>query len=264
MILHAIEAGAGAGAGGTPVALLHGLFGQARNFGALQRRLAARRRVLALDLRNHGESPHAPGMDYPVLAEDVHETLAGRGAVPADLLGHSMGGKTAMALALLHPRAVRRLIVADIAPVAYAHHNAAVAAALRALPLRPGLSRAEADRHLATAVPDPRVRAFLLTNLLTGPDPRSEPRWRIGLDEIAAGMDRIEGWPESWPNPCFDGPALFLYGGASDYVRPEHRPAILRLFPRASFQDIPGAGHWLHADAPEAFAHAVEAFLDAA
>ncbi len=253
MILHTIEAGQGA-----PVALLHGLFGRAQNLGAVARRLAPHQRVISIDLRNHGASPHAPGMDYPTQAADVLETLAALNALPAALLGHSMGGKTAMAAALAAPGSVTRLLVADIAPVAYNHHNAGIAAALRSMPMPPGMTRADADRHLRAAIPDAAVRAFLLQNFLPG----GAPAWRIGLDEIAADMATIESWPHFPPGTRYDGPTLFVSGAHSDYVLPTHHAAIRELFPQARFDTIPNAGHWLHADQPEAFGKIAGKFFE--
>ncbi|WP_135466529.1 alpha/beta fold hydrolase [Crenalkalicoccus roseus] len=253
MRLNLVEAGAGA-----PVALLHGLFGAAQNWGAIQRRLAARHRVLALDLRNHGASPRAPAMDYPAMAEDVAETLATAGALPAAIIGHSMGGKVAMALALTRPEAVSRLLVADIAPLAYPPALRGYVAALRGLALRPGLTRREADAALAAAVPQPGIRAFLLQNLRFDRDP---PDWRLGLAEIAAAMPAIEGFPELGAR--YQGPALFLAGERSDYIRPEHHARIRALFPAARFATVPKAGHWVHAENPEGFLALAEPFLDA-
>jgi len=253
MILHTIEAGQG-----PPVALLHGLFGSARNLGVVQRALAPRFRVLALDLRNHGASPHAAAMDYQAMAADVLETLDQRAALPAALVGHSMGGKAAMMAALLQPAQVERLVVADIAPVAYEHHNAAIVATLAGLRLAPGLTRAAADAALAEAVPDAGLRAFLLQNLVPG----AHPGWRIGLREIAAAMRVIEGW-DTPPDVRYCGPVLFIAGAESDYVLPEHRPAIRALFPAARFVTLKHAGHWLHADNPAGFVAVLEAFLQA-
>jgi pimeloyl-ACP methyl ester carboxylesterase len=166
MILHAIQSGEG-----PPVVLLHGLFGAARNFGAVQRALTPRFKVIALDIRNHGDSPHAPDMRYPTLAADVQETLRSLGVERSALVGHSMGGKAAMALALRSPDVVARLLVSDIAPVAYQHDNTAIAAALEAIPLTPGLTRQAADAALAPAVKPPDIRAFLLQNLRFGTTP---------------------------------------------------------------------------------------------
>jgi esterase len=250
MILHGIEAGTG-----PTLVLLHGLFGAARNFGLVQRRLAGRFRVLALDLRNHGSSPHAPGMDYPALAADVIETLAARDALPCRLVGHSMGGKVAMRAALDRPDAVSRLVVADIAPVAYASGFHAISAAMAALPLTPGLTRAQADAALAPAVPDAVMRGFLLHNLGLG----ARPSWRIGLAEIVAGLLDIVDWPAT--GAVYPGPALFIAGERSDYIRPEHRMPIRALFPAARFVTLKGAGHWLHADNPAGFVSVLEAFL---
>lgn len=252
MILSAQEAGEG-----PPVAVLHGLFGSGANLRTATRQLQATRRVVLLDLRNHGSSPHAPTMSYAEMAADVRETLAARDALPAALLGHSMGGKTAMRLALDAPDAVTRLLVADIAPVAYRPHFHEIAAALRALPLRPSLTRAEASALLAPAVEDPALRAFLLQNLRFGAD---APAWRIGLDAIAANLSALEGW-EAPPGVAYAGPALFLAGERSGYVRPDYRPAIRELFPAARFAILRDAGHWMHADQPEAFAATAAAFL---
>ncbi|MGH7102458.1 MAG: alpha/beta fold hydrolase [Acetobacteraceae bacterium] len=254
MILHATEAGSG-----PSLALLHGLFGVGRNLGLIQRRLADRFRVLALDLRNHGASPHAAPMDYPTMAGDVAETLAERGALPAALLGHSMGGKVAMRLALERPDAVSRLVVADIAPVAYPPHHRGLLAALERLELSPALTRAQADAAMAAAVPDPRVRGFLLQNLVIG----QNPSWRIGLAEIAAAMPALEDFP-ALPGTSYAGPTLFIAGGRSDYLRPAQRPMIRTLFPEARFASLPEAAHWLHADDPEGFLALVAPFLVAA
>jgi esterase len=250
MILNAIQAG-----DGPPVVLLHGLFGVARNFGAVQRALASRFRVVALDLRNHGESPHQADMRYSTLAADARETLLSLGIEKAAVIGHSMGGKTAMALALRWPEQVGRLLVSDIAPVVYQHGNDAIAETMAAIPLIPSLTRQEADAALAAAVPRPDVRAFLLQNLRLG----SSPRWRIGLLEIAAAIPDLEGWTEL-PG-TYAGPSLFVAGANSDYILPEHRPVIRGQFPNARFLAVKNAGHWVHADNPAGFLSVVEAFL---
>ncbi len=191
MLLHAIDSGSG-----PPLVLLHGVFGSARNLGVVQRRFSATHRVIALDVRNHGHSPHAADMSYPVLAADVLETLQHLGALPCDLLGHSMGGKIAMWLALFHPEAVTRLIVADVAPARYRSDFHRYSQAMLALPLVPGLTRAAADAALADAVPDPAVRAFLLLNLLLPADRAASPSWQFGLAEIDAAIDGLVDWPD--------------------------------------------------------------------
>jgi pimeloyl-ACP methyl ester carboxylesterase len=257
VILHATEIGMAAGR--PPVVLLHGLFGAARNFGTMQRRVAANRRVIALDLRNHGDSPHAPGMDYDTMAADVVETLEALGALPCALIGHSMGGKVAMRVALTSAAAVTRLLVLDIAPVVYDPASADYAAAMAVLPLRPGLTRGEADALLADAVPDKGLRAFLLQNLAFG----APPHWRIGLAEIVAAMPDIGGWPALPAGAAYAGPTLFVAGARSDYIRPEYRDIIRVLFPAARFVTVKDAGHWVHADNQAGFLAVLEAFLAA-
>lgn len=248
MILHSVEAGAG-----RPVILLHGLFGSARNLGGVQRALAAHHRVIAMDARNHGASPHAQGADYPTMAADVLETMEALNARPATVIGHSMGGKTAMRLALDHPDAVTALCVADIAPVPYASSFRGYIAAMRALPET--ATRAEADAALASAVPDPGIRTFLLQNFRPG----QTPPWRIGLKELADALPAIEGWES--PTAHYDGPTLFISGDRSDYIKPEARTVIRELFPHARFVKVRNAGHWLHADNLSGFVGVLGAFL---
>jgi pimeloyl-ACP methyl ester carboxylesterase len=238
-----------------PILIAHGLFGSARNWGVIAKRLAETRRVLAVDMRNHGDSPWADRHGYADLAPDLSEVIAAHGGV-ADVIGHSMGGKAAMALALAEPRAVRRLVVADIAPVAYGHTQQPLIDAMRAVDLTAIASRRDAADQLARHVPEEGVRAFLLQSLDV-----AGRRWRLNLDALSAEMPRILGWPD--PPGRFDSPVLILSGAASDYVRPEHRAGIKRLFPEARFAKIPGAGHWLHAEKPREFVAAVAAFLSA-
>jgi esterase len=249
VILHAADVGEG-----PPSVLLHGLFGTATNFATIQRRLAVGRRVLAFDLRNHGRSGHDPAMTYPLMAADVIETMHAHGVEQAALVGHSMGGKVAMHAALRYPERVTRLLVADIAPVAHPPRYNAIAEAMLSMPLRPDLTRAAGDEWLARSVPDPAMRAFLLSNLRFG----ASPGWRIGLAEIVAALPEIEGWSASG---VYDGPTLVLRGENSDYVLPEYRPLFRALFPKARFATLRAAGHWLHADQPEAFITTLNAFL---
>jgi pimeloyl-ACP methyl ester carboxylesterase len=242
----------GEGVAGTPLVIAHGLFGSGRNWGVIARRLSDTRPVVTVDMRNHGASPWTESHGYADLAGDLAELVPGA----ADLLGHSMGGKAVMQLALTAPDRVRKLVVADIAPVAYGHSQQRMIDAMRAVDLASVEKRSDADAQLAAHVDDPGVRAFLLQSLdVPG------KAWRLNLATLETEMDRIVGWPGT-PGR-FDGPALFLSGANSDYVRPEHRDAISAQFPKARFARIPGAGHWLHAEKPREFEAAVRAFLDA-
>ncbi|MHA6345547.1 alpha/beta fold hydrolase [Roseivivax sp. CAU 1761] len=238
-----------------PLILAHGLYGQARNWTTIARALSGPRQVIAADLRNHGASPFTETHAYPDLAADLAELIAHHGGT-ADLLGHSMGGKAAMAAALLHPGAVRRLIVADIAPVAYDHDQTRFIHAMRGVDLSRVQKRSDAQRQLARVIDDPVLPAFFTQALDV-----AEKRWTLNLDTLEREMPRILAWPGIAGR--FDGPALFLTGADSDYVRPEHRDTIRALFPRARFARIPGAGHWLHAEKPEAVARTAAAFLEA-
>jgi pimeloyl-ACP methyl ester carboxylesterase len=249
MRLNAVDAGTGA-----PVVLLHGLFGAAQNWGTVQSALASLARVVALDLRNHGASPHEAAMDYAAMAADVAETMTALGISRAAVLGHSMGGKVAMALALTRPGRVERLVVVDIAPRRYGPSNRAIAAALQALPLEHNLTRKAADAALAASIAEPGMRAFLLQNLRF----ENPPYWRNGLDEIAAAMPVIEDFPDL--GGTYAGPTGFIRGSRSDYVREEDWPAIRTLFPAASLTAV-AAGHWVHAENPAGFLEAAEPLL---
>ena len=243
---------------GPPLLIAHGLFGQGRNWGSLARRLARRRRVVTVDMRNHGDSPWSDSGGYAEMAGDLAETIEAVCAGRADVLGHSMGGKAAMVLALTAPERVNRLIVADIAPVRYTHSHARYIAAMRGIYL-PGIARrSDADPLLAEAIPEAPLRAFILQNLVIE-DGRA--RWKPNLDTLGRVIGELLDFPAT-PRPQFDGPALFVHGLGSDYVAPETHGAIHRHFPAARTEGIEGAGHWLHADRPNEFLAAVETFLD--
>ena len=238
-----------------PLLIVHGLFGSARNWGAIARRMAEDRRVVSVDMRNHGESFWAASHSYADLAADLAGVIAAEGRA-MDVVGHSMGGKAAMVLALTRGDLVNRLVVADIAPVAYGHSLRPLVAAMRGLDLADLTTRGEADRRLAASVADAGTRAFLLQSLDLKSVP---PRWRLNLEALDAVMPAVTGWPGT--EGRFERPVLFLSGAASDYVRPEYRAAIKRLFPAAQMAKIPGAGHWLHAEKPREFEAALRAFL---
>jgi pimeloyl-ACP methyl ester carboxylesterase len=240
-------------AGPTPLLIAHGLYGSGRNWGVIAKRLSSDRSVIAVDMRNHGQSPWMNSHTYPDMAADLAEVIRASGG-PMAVLGHSMGGKAAMMLALSHPDLVRSLIVADIAPVTYTHDQSRYIAAMRAVDLSQVEKRSDAEAQLAPLVDDPTLPAFFTQSL-----DLKERRWRLNLDALADQMPHVLGFPQMTAQ--FAGPALFLTGANSHYVRPEHRAPIKALFPAARFAKIPGAGHWLHAEKPREFEATVRAWL---
>jgi pimeloyl-ACP methyl ester carboxylesterase len=255
VILTTTEAG-----DGPPLVLLHGLFGAGQNWGGIRSVLGRRFRVLTPDLRNHGASARDADMSYAAMAADVAQTMQATGMSRAAVVGHSMGGKVAMALALLHPERVERLVVADIAPVRYPPALRGYVAAMQAIALRSGLARREADAALAATIPEAGIRAFLLQNLRFEADP---PAWRLGLAEIAAAMPRIEDFAPP-PGARFDGPVLVMAGERSDYIHAAHHALFRALFPAVSFATVPAAGHWVHAENLSGFLALLQPFLEPA
>ncbi len=242
---------------GPPLVILHGVFGSANNWKRIAADLAGNHRVLVVDLRNHGDSPWAESMSYPEMADDVAAVIGREAGGRATVIGHSMGGKAAMWLALSAPERVERLVVVDIAPVAYSERLSAYVAAMQAVDLAAVTRRADADAQLREAVPDAGIRAFLLQNLRLDAD---GARWRLNLDVLAAEMGTISDFPDPGER-TYDGPTLFVKGAKSDYIRDAHRAAIARHFPNARARVVPGAGHWVHVEALEAFLRALRSFL---
>jgi pimeloyl-ACP methyl ester carboxylesterase len=254
MRLNVIEAGAG-----KPLIIMHGLLGSSRNWGGIATKLGEGRRVMALDLPNHGSSPWTEDTDYPMMAREVARFIEEHVGSPAAVVGHSMGGKTAMLLALTRPELVERLVVVDIAPVSYTHTFAPYIRAMRAAPLGSAERRADIEQSMAGVIPDPRVRAFLMQNLEGSP---GHYRWRANLATLGAAMDDILSFPRLPDDAHYDGPALFLHGADSDYVLPQYEDLIMALFPHARLQAVEGANHWVHADKPAEFIAAVTEFLE--
>ncbi|MEZ5652037.1 MAG: alpha/beta fold hydrolase [Burkholderiaceae bacterium] len=235
---------------GPDLLMLHGLFGSARNWLSLQRVLAKGHRVHALDLRNHGQSPWAEAMDYELMAADVAHYARQHCAGAPVVLGHSMGGKVAMAMALIDHDWLAGLIVVDIAPVENPPTLSSVLAAMMRVDPSRTSRRQEVSEWLAADVHDERTRAFLLQNLVTAD---GALRWRINLPAIERAMPGILGFPVTLAGARFDGPCQFIAGARSDYVQAVHEPVIRRLFPNARLATISDAGHWVHADQPQAF-----------
>lgn len=252
-LLKTVANGEGAG---SPLLIAHGLFGTARNWGVLAKRLGAERQVLTVDMRNHGESFKAPTNTYADMAGDLAAVIEDHGD-RLDVMGHSMGGKSAMVLALSRPDLVDKLVVADIAPVAYAHSQLDKIEAMKAVDLSVVSRRRDADEQLVEWIEDPQLRSFLLQSLTLGNEGAS---WKLNLDALGAAMEDVIGFPDV--EGVFEGEVLFLHGGASDYVQHHHQDRILSLFPNAQFESIEGAGHWLHAEKPREFEVAVKDFLN--
>ncbi|MGB0534823.1 MAG: alpha/beta fold hydrolase [Paracoccaceae bacterium] len=235
------------------VLIVHGLYGSARNWGVISKRLSDQFNVYAVDLRNHGDSPWYDSHSYRDMAQDLAQIIQHIGH-PMHVIGHSMGGKAAMVLGLTEPDLVDRLLIADIAPVAYGHDQSQYIEAMQQLDLSQISTRAEALQALAADVPDLALRNFFLRSL-----DLKEKRWKLNLKILQREMPQILGFPEltdSYKKPC-----LMLAGADSTYVTNEMRPRIKDLFPNAKFAKIPRAGHWLHADRPRAFEAAARLFF---
>lgn len=251
-----VELNASVKGDGPPLILLHGLFGAGDTLGGVRRRLAPGQEVHCLDLRNHGDSPHTRSMSYPEMAADVLAYMDRAGLGKANLLGHSMGGKTAMELALMAPERVQRLIVADIAPVAYESHHDAIQQALETLDPASVTSRRDADGVLAEFIEEKGVRQFLLTNLVPS---QGGFRWRMNVPGILACYEQVMAGPSI--EGVYEGPTLFIRGGDSGYIQSSHQSAVLHYFPNAGLKVIPDVGHWLHAEKPDLFGRICQRFL---
>lgn len=242
---------------GPPLIILHGLLGASGNWHTLSRTtFQDTALVYAIDQRNHGRSPHADRMDYPTMAADLRAFVDHNGLEGATVLGHSMGGKTAMQAAFSHPDVVERLIVVDMAPKAYSPRHEDLLAALARIDPTTFDDRDDIDEALAEDVPSRSIRQFLLKNLEYDGERYT---WGMNLDAIQAHYDNINA---ALPRDAmFDGPTLIVRGGRSDYVADEDLPRMREQFPRSRVVTIEEAGHWVHADAPSAFSDAVMEFL---
>ena len=246
---------------GPPLVVLHGLFGSGRNWHSVARWLSATHTVYCLDLRNHGASPWADAMGYPEMADDVRGFITRRGLGQPAILGHSMGGKTAMALALLHPEQMGPLIVVDIAPVSYTDTFTPFVEAMRAPDVLAAASRTEAQRRLQSLLPDPSLAPFLAQNLVMRNDHLD---WRINLASIAGAIGALSDFPPLLHDLRFRRSLTAIVGARSDYVPSRSASAYAPMFSRVRVEAIADAGHWVHADQPQAFLAAVRRALDTA
>jgi pimeloyl-ACP methyl ester carboxylesterase len=243
---------------GEPLVILHGLFGSARNWRSVAQRLAGSYHVYTVDLRNHGRSPWAETMTFADMAEDLRLFLDTHDLETAIILGHSVGGKTAMTFALEHPDRTEALIVVDIAPVAYDHTFLPLVQAMQALDLGSLKRRSEAEARLVESIPDTPTRNFLLQNLVMS---KHRLKWRINLDAIGHAMSTLTDFPDDVREE-YEGRALFIGGERSDYITREHHDAIFALFPQAEFAVIANAGHRVHVEQLGAFLTRVIGFLE--
>jgi pimeloyl-ACP methyl ester carboxylesterase len=244
---------------GRPLTILHGLFGSLENWRALSRAFAQSFRVFALDLRNHGRSPHSEVFNYHAMTEDVREFLQRHDLPSAQVIGHSMGGKVAMQFALTYPDQVDKLVIVDIAPKVYPPSHDDVFTGLFAVNPPQIRSRQEADTTLTPYLPDLALRQFLLKNLER--DEAGSFRWRINLDGIHRNYHEM--LKTFTPEGTFTKPTLFIRGANSGYIRDHDLVTIREVFPAAQLTTIPNAGHWVHAEAPQEFARIVMNFLRA-
>lgn len=238
--------------------ILHGVFGMLDNWHSLSKELAKNYQVYAIDLRNHGHSPHSSEMSYELMADDVLQVLIKENIDECILLGHSMGGKVAMQFAALHPEKLKALIVADIAPKRYKPGHLEIIAALKSMKFDKVKSRADAQKQFSELIQDPGVRNFLLKNLHRNED--GTYRFKMNLPAIEKAYDHIIGEIEfSWP---LNVPTLFLKGAKSRYIQPHDQAEIEQWFTEVEFEEVSEAGHWLHADNPQEFLLKVQDFLE--
>lgn len=234
---------------GPPVVVLHGLFGSSANWRSVARALAPHHRVLCVDLRNHGQSPWADSMDYLEMAEDLRTLIARQGLSRPTVVGHSMGGKTAMAMALTSPASVGSLVVVDIAPVPYTDRFTPYIEAMRSIDAA-AASRTETQRRLAERLPDPATAPFLMQNLVSRNDHFD---WRLNLAAIGLSVPALSDFPSSLAGRRYTGPTSLIHGSASDYVAATDVESFKDRFPELHVHTIEGAGHWVHAERPQAF-----------
>ena len=245
---------------GASVLVLHGLFGSLGNWGWHCKQLAQQYAVYGVDLRNHGDSPHSDQLDYQVMAEDVRQLIVRLGLESCCIVGHSMGGKVAMQLALSFPDLIEKLVIVDIAPVSYpedadGHMN--VLAAMDAVKLGEIKSRTQAEVTIEDYIPQEATRKYLLTNLVRNKEGSFE--WRLDKDSIRKNYANLRA--ELIATMSFLKPVLFIKGSLSPYIKPEHEAQIKELFPAASVKLLMDAGHWLHAEQPQALQKILLKFL---
>ncbi len=245
------------GEGGTPLLLIHGLFGSADNWRGIARHLSKTRQVISVDLRNHGRSFQHPQQNYPLMAADIADVLTELEIDKVHILGHSIGGKVAMQFAIDYPQLLDKLIVVDIALRSYPDSHSQIFENLMSVNLAQFRQRNEVDKAMAAMIPDRAVRSFLLMNLILQDD---QLDWRINLNHLFCNYPSL--LQAITPTAPIVQPTLFISGGDSDYIGTEDRQQIRQWFSNVQLLRIANAGHWVHADKPEAFCQTVESFLN--
>ncbi|MBV6442423.1 MAG: alpha/beta fold hydrolase [Haliscomenobacteraceae bacterium CHB4] len=243
---------------GSPVIILHGLFGFSDNWQTIAKGLAENHLVVTPDLRNHGRSPHVPGHTYCEMAEDMKAFMEAHWMFSAALVGHSMGGKTAMQLALSHPDLVERLVVVDIAPGHAEDNHSYIFDALLSMDLSKMKTRQEAEAYLSERISEPGTRQFLLKNITREDD--GTFTWKMNLPVLKQHFDDILAPVEG--NEPYHKPVLFVRGSRSGYIKDSDFPLIKSLFPQAEIVTVEGAGHWVHADKPAELLAILKKFLN--
>lgn len=250
-----------------PVLMLHGLLGNKKNFSSvatsLDRQLRKKRRLIGVDLRNHGENYHdwRDEMSYESMAKDVIAFLDKQNIEKVVLVGHSMGGKVAKTLALMHPHRIEGLVVIDIAPVTYSESDlqwkavSEIIVALRNIQIGEGVTKKDIDEQLREHVQDPALRAFCLTNYDV-----KRNAWKVNIDTIASQIDRIAGFIDA--KTIYEGDTFFISGGQSRFIRSAHLEDIGKLFPNHMLTSVRGVGHWVHAEAPDDTVALLKKYLD--
>lgn len=247
------------GAGRPDIVFCHGLFGQAKNWATISNQFLPEHCSLLIDMPNHGRSDWTQRFDYLEIADLVADEIKRQGQSRVNLIGHSMGGKIAMLIALRHPSLVQRLVVVDIAPVQASHirNFSPLVEAMQSVNLHKITKRSQANLALKKAIDDDVLRGFLLQNLYLV---NGGWEWRLNLDLLGDSLREIGGWPNIQAR--YPGPTLWIKGETSKYIHPDYHPVMQYHFPQLGFVEIPGSGHWVHADQPEAFVKVVSAFID--
>lgn len=242
---------------GAPMIIMHGVFGSADNWQTVGKALSEKFKIYLVDLRNHGNSPHSEAFNYEVMSDDIHELMQDEELDKACLLGHSMGGKVAMTFSMKYPQMVEKLIVVDIAPREYPPHHQQIFKGFRAVTLENIHTRSDADKEMSMVINNAGIRQFILKNLYRNKDGKFS--WKLNLAAIENAANYI-GDP-LLPSGVFEKEALFIGGSKSDYIQDSDREAIKKHFPNANVIMIKDAGHWVHAEQPEALINTVRQFL---